>query len=87
MRELVPFVNGAIAMAFFIAGLFFVRFWRDTGDRLLAFFAAAFWVLALERLGLLLAGPDEAVRASVYIARLLAFSLIIIGVLDKNHRQ
>lgn len=81
------FVNGAIAMGFAIAGLHFLRFQRDTGDRLFVFFAAAFWVLAAERVGLLVVGPDEAARTSVYVARLIAFALIIAGVVDKNRRQ
>jgi hypothetical protein len=78
------FVNGAIAMGFAIAGLHFLRFWRDTRDRLFVFFAVAFWVLAAERIALLYVGPDEATRAEVYIARLVAFALIILGIFDKN---
>jgi hypothetical protein len=42
---------GALAMAFAVAGLFFLRFWRDTKDRLFAFFALAFFALAANRLG------------------------------------
>ena len=81
------FMNGAIAMGFWVAGLFFLRFRRDTQDRLFAFFAAAFWVLAAERVGLLYAGPDEAARATAYIARMIGFVLIILGIVDKNRRQ
>jgi hypothetical protein len=83
---LIPFLNGAIAMGFAIAGLYFLRFWRDTRDRLFAFFAVAFWVFAAERVGLLYVGPDEAARASVYLARLIGFSLIILGIAGKNRR-
>jgi len=83
---LVAFLNGAVAMGFAIAGLCFLRFRRDTGERLFSFFAAAFFVFAAERVGLLYVGPDEAVRATVYLPRLAAFSLIILGILDKNRR-
>ena len=83
----VSFMSGAVAMGFAIAGLYFLRFWRDTRDRLFVFFAAAFWVLAAERIGLLYVGPDEAARATVYIARLIGFALIILGIVDKNRRQ
>jgi uncharacterized protein DUF5985/cytochrome b/b6/petD-like protein len=83
---LVSFLNGAVAMGFAIAALFFLRFRRETGDRLFAFFAAAFFVFAAERVALVYVGPDEAARATVYLARLAAFSLIILGVLDKNRR-
>ena len=85
--RLLPFMNGAIAMGFAIAGLYFLRFWRDTEDRLFVFFAVSFWVLAAERVGLLYVGPDEAVRATVYIARLIGFALIIVGIVDKNRRS
>jgi hypothetical protein len=87
LGNVLPFMNGAIAMGFAIAGLYFLRFWRDTRDRLFVFFAAAFWVLALERVGLLYVGPDEAARATVYLARLAGFSLIIVGIVDKNRRS
>jgi low temperature requirement protein LtrA len=80
------FMNGAIAMGFAIAGLHFLRFQRETRDRLFVFFAIAFWVLAAERVGLLVVGADEAARSSVYVARLVAFALIIVGVVDKNRR-
>jgi hypothetical protein len=87
MPGLMPFMNGAIAMGFAMAGLFFLRFWRDTRDRLFVFFAAAFWMMAAERVGLLYVGPDEAARVTVYLARLAGFSLIIFGIADKNRRQ
>ena len=86
MAGLVPFLNGAIAMGFAVAGLYFLRFWRDTHERLFVWFAAAFWVLTLERIGLLYAGPDEAARATVYVARLVGFLLIIIGIVDRSRR-
>lgn len=78
------FVSGMIGAAYFIVGLFFLRFWRNTGDRLFAFFAAAFWILALQRV--ILAFIDTTVEnvAYVYLVRLVAFSLILIAIIDKN---
>jgi hypothetical protein len=46
------FIMGAIAMASAVVALFFLRFWRDTGDRLFAMFALAFLLLGITRLGL-----------------------------------
>ena len=43
---------GAIAMASAVVALFFVRFWRETGDRLFAIFALAFLLLGITRFGL-----------------------------------
>ncbi|HEX6435777.1 MAG TPA: DUF5985 family protein [Candidatus Binatia bacterium] len=37
---------GAISMASLIAGLFFLRFWKDTGDRFFLFFAVSFLIEA-----------------------------------------
>jgi hypothetical protein len=80
MNEL---VLGAIVMASTTVGLFFFRFWRQTRDRLFAAFALAFWVLAANWLALAIVGTSE-VRPLLYVMRLAAFSLIIVGILDKN---
>jgi hypothetical protein len=87
VEPVISFLNGAIAMGFALAGVYFLRFWRDTRDRLFVYFAAAFGVLMLERIGMLYVGPDEAARATVYIARLAGFSLIILGIVEKNRRN
>jgi hypothetical protein len=74
---------GAIAMGCFIAGLFFLRFWRDSRDRLFLLFALAFFVMGINRIGLeLYERPDW--RAAQYWVRLLAFSLLLVAILDKN---
>jgi ABC-type Fe3+-siderophore transport system permease subunit len=44
-----PFILGATALASLVAALFFLRFWRDTRDRLFCFFAIAFGIDALHR--------------------------------------
>jgi len=67
-----------------VAGLCFLRFWRDTHDRLFAFFAAAFWLLALSWLLLAFLSPAEETRPYVYAIRLAAFALIIAAIVDKN---
>jgi hypothetical protein len=81
------FLWGALAMASCLVALFFRRFWRVTGDRLFLFFALGFLTLALNWTGLALAHPPEESRHYLYILRLLAFVLIIIGIVDKNHRS
>ncbi|HEX6746994.1 MAG TPA: DUF5985 family protein [Longimicrobium sp.] len=78
-------VSGAMVMAYLVAGLFFLRFWRDTRDRLFAIFAAAFWLLAVQRAVLtLLAHPGQEGAIWIYALRLLAFVLILFAVIDKN---
>jgi hypothetical protein len=73
---------GAIAAGYAVAGLFFLRFWRDTRDRLFVLFAVAFFVLAANRVvGGLLAEPD---RDPIYWVRFAAFAVILVAVVDKN---
>jgi hypothetical protein len=78
-------LDGALAMACAVAGLFFLRFWRTIGDRLFVFFSLAFWVLGVEWavLGSLTEAAAET-RPIVYLPRLLAFILIVVGIWDKN---
>jgi hypothetical protein len=80
------FMMGAIAMASTAVALFFLRFWRDTGDRLFFMFAVAFILLGITRLGLAIS--DDAVEGNThwYWIRLAAFVLILIAIVDKNRR-
>lgn len=82
------FMLGAIAMASFVAGMFFLRFWKKTGERLFLLFALAFWTEGLNRtaFALLSANPREG-EPWVYMVRLGTFLLILIGILDKNLRK
>ena len=75
---------GAIAMASLVAGLFFLRFWRDTGDRLFLFFAVAFLVEGINRAALgFSADPNEG-QPFFYFVRFLSFLLILVGIAQKN---
>jgi len=78
------FFSGVIAMGFVVASVFFVRFWRRTGDGLFAAFAAAFALMALNQglVGLLDVPREE--QSPIFVLRLLAFLLIIIAILLKN---
>ena len=78
------FLWGASAMGAGAAGLFFFRFWRETGDRLFALFGSAFCALALSWVILAAVQPTDETRHYVYVIRLIAFLLIILAVLDKN---
>jgi hypothetical protein len=85
------FISGAIMLGFLAIGLFFFRFWKRTSDSLFAVFAASFWVLAVERVLLLITsgGPNSEVhemRPYVYLVRFAAFMLIIVAFWLKNRR-
>ena len=82
-----PFCWGMLTMAGLVASLFFVRYWRVTGDRLFAFFAVAFALLAINWLALGAVDPTFEARHLIYLVRLAAFVLIIVGIVDKNRSQ
>jgi hypothetical protein len=67
-----------------VVGLFFLRFWRDTGDRLFLIFALAFWLLGLTRLALAFTTYPSESQSGIYLVRLLAFVLILVAIIDKN---
>lgn len=75
---------GAISMASLVAGLFFLRFWRDTRDHLFLFFAISFLLEGLNRAALGLTGDPNEGRPLFYFVRFLSFLLIIIGIVYKN---
>lgn len=81
MNELLA---GGIATASLIAGLFFLRFWRQTRDRFFMFFAASFLIEGLNRFALYaLAGLDDQ-HPIYYVIRLVAYGLIVWAIVDKN---
>lgn len=77
-------ISGAILMGYLVAGLFFLRFWRDTRDRLFLIFAVAFWILGLQRLALALTRDMMETQTGLYLIRLFAFLLILGAIVDKN---
>ena len=82
--DVIAALQAIAATAAWTAGLFFVRFWRETSDRLFLFFGAAFWLLSLSWLLLALISPTAETRPYVYAIRLVAFGLIILATIDKN---
>ena len=79
------FLSGGLFALSWVAGLFFLRYWKKSGDRFFAFFAAAFWLIALQRL-LLLDRDNKDMMFAAYCVRLLAFLVILAAIFDKNRR-
>jgi hypothetical protein len=77
---------GAIAMGSSIAALFFLRFWRETRDRLFLLFSIAFLLLGITRLGLAVSQLTMEAQTSWYWVRLAAFVIILLAIVDKNRR-
>ncbi|HEX4582336.1 MAG TPA: DUF5985 family protein [Acidobacteriaceae bacterium] len=79
------FLLGIIATSSVTAGVFFLKFWKQTRDSLFLAFGLAFVVEGLNRCAvLLLAKPSEG-NPYIYIVRLLAFLLILGAILHKNY--
>lgn len=78
------FLSGANAALAGVAGLFFLRFWGQTGDRLFASFAFAFWLLGLHWIGLALTSPAYELRPLLYLIRLVAYVVLIGAIVEKN---
>lgn len=83
---LLDFLSGAITLGFAAAGLFFLRFWTRTHDKLFLSFAIAFWLLGLNQALLRLIDITVEERSWLYLLRLAAFSMILISVWNKNRR-
>jgi hypothetical protein len=81
---MVQFLWGALTASCTVAAMFFLRFWKLTRDRIFLFFGSAFAVLAVNWLGLAIANPLSEGHHRLYVIRLVAYALIIAGVLDKN---
>jgi hypothetical protein len=78
---------GAIAMGSLVAGLFFLRFWRDTRDVFFLYFAASFLLEAANRAALGLSRDPNEATPLFYLVRLLSFLLIIAAIVQKNRAK
>jgi hypothetical protein len=84
MGETTSVLMGAVAMASFVATIFFLRFWRETRDTLFLLFAIAFGVDALTRSVLALVHPSDEAEPLFYMCRFATFALIAVGIVLKN---
>lgn len=80
------FLLGIIATASVTAGVFFLRFWRDTRDSLFLAFAIAFLIEGVNRSAMLLLSQPNEGSAWIYVIRFMAFLLILAGIINKNRR-
>jgi hypothetical protein len=81
------FLLGVIVTASLTAGLFFLKFWRQTRDVLFLGFAAAFLIEGINRsMFLMLERPYEG-RPALYMIRLFAFLLLLAAIVVKNRRR
>ena len=81
---LMSFLSGATVMGFWVAGLFFLRFWTRTRDELFLAFTISFWLLGLSQALLAFSSVPVEERTPLYLLRVAAFTLILVAVLRKN---
>ena len=84
---LYDFLSGAVALGFLVCACFFLRFWRRTRSGLFLSFALAFLLLGTGQTVLALGNIPTEERGSLYLIRLAAFLLILIGIWRANRKQ
>lgn len=88
------FFSGMSLIAFAASGVFFLKFWKVSGDRFFLYFCIACWLLAMERIMLCIVPtargsfrtPEVEASSWVYCFRLVAFVFILMAVIKKNRR-
>lgn len=81
---MVEFLSGALVMAYFISGVYFLRFWRRTRDRLFMHFAVAFWLFAVTQIIVTALGSEDQRSGHPYVLRIAGFIFILAAIVDKN---
>jgi hypothetical protein len=81
------FISGAIMLGCWIISLYFLKFYKKSQDRLFQIFSLAFFVLGVERILPVFLVIDEKPKTFTYIIRLIAFILILAGIVHKNRHQ
>ena len=81
------FYLGVIATASITAGIFFLKFWRKTGDSLFLAFAASFIIEGLNRSAVLFVEKPNEGSPWTYLVRLLSLLLILVAILRKNYGE
>jgi uncharacterized membrane protein YeiB len=77
-------ISGAIIMGYAIAALFFAKFWRRTRDGLFLAFAAAFVLLAVGPLLMIVLEVPREEQSPFFLLRLAAFGILIAAIVAKS---
>lgn len=82
--QLLSLAAGALIFGYLTAALFFLRFWRRTGDGLFIAFAMAFALMALNQIALAFLPVAKEEAHFIYLIRISAFALILFAIVRKN---
>ncbi len=85
MITLEGFLLGIVATASATAGLYFLKFWRQTRDIFFLAFAAFFLLEAANRVALLFFERPNEGSPWIYLVRLVALILLLAAILKKNY--
>jgi hypothetical protein len=83
---MIDFLGGAVTLAYVVAGVFFLRFWRMTRDPLFLSFAIAFWLQAVGQVAGAVVGEREEVRAIAFVPRIAGYLFILLAIVRANVR-
>jgi uncharacterized membrane protein HdeD (DUF308 family) len=78
------FLLGVISACSLVAGLFFLKFWRQTRDFLFLAFGIAFLVQGANNAAVLLVPKPNEGTPAIYVVRLLMSLLILAAIVKKN---
>jgi hypothetical protein len=78
------FLLGVIVTASLAASAFFLKFWRQTHDKLFLGFAAAFAIEGINRLAFLFVDNPNEGDPVIYTIRLFSYLLILAAIVHKN---
>jgi hypothetical protein len=87
MTDAMGLMGGILVTGYLVIALFFLRFWSEARDRLFAYFAVAFFLLAVQRALLSFMGGHESVSIYLYGTRAIAFLIILYAIIDKNRKS
>lgn len=80
-------LSGATVLAAGIIALFFLRYWRQTRDRLFLLFSLAFVLEGIQRTLLFINLDGDPNAPHSYLIRLCEYLLILAAIVQKNRRR
>ena len=78
------FLLGVIVTASLAASAFFLKFWRQTHDKLFLGFSAAFAIEGINRLAFLFLDHPSEGNPLIHTIRLFSYLLILAAIVNKN---
>ena len=78
---------GAITLGTIMAGLFFLRFRRQTHDPLFFLFALSFFVEAVSRILMAAHVGSSEEHPVIYVLRFISYGLIVWAIVQKNRKR